>query len=198
MIKRIKSKINKDKFSIAIKLTAFIFGLVCIINLIDVSYSRYESNANMDVKASIAFFVIDQGTYNNSITLDGLLPSNNPYIYTIYLKNYTSAKRLEVDLTYHVTIETTTNLPLTVQVFRNEEYSANATSAVSAPYLRQDGDVYYRVYETTNDYTFGFTSDQTDYYTVVVTFPETYKYYPDLYQGKIDLLSVIIDAEQVV
>jgi hypothetical protein len=36
-----------------------------------------------------------------------------------------------------------------------------------------------------------------DEYTIKVIFPESYKDYPDLYQGGVELFSVIIDAHQV-
>ena len=93
--------------------------------------------------------------------------------------------------------ETTTNLPLNFSVYRNEEYSNNATNIISSTSYRQDGDVYYKVYNTSTDYTFHYSANEQDYYTIVVSFPESYKNFPDLYQGKIDLVTVIITAEQV-
>lgn len=198
MINRFISKINKHRLNIAVKITAFVFAIVCIFNIIDITYSRYESNANMDIRTSIAFFIINQGTYERTITLDDMEPSSDPYVYTIYVKNFDGSARTNVDLTYHVTFTTTTNLPITLEIYRNTPYEDATTSEVNSPVIVMDDDVYYKEYTTTNDYSFGFTADQTDYYTIAVHYPEIYKNYPDLYQGKIELLTVRIDAEQVV
>ena len=99
---------------------------------------------------------------------------------------------------YKIKFETTTNLPLTYQIIRNEKYSADAVNIISSNTLRQDADVYYNVFNINNTYNFSHTKDEMDQYTIVVNFPEQYKNNPDDYQGKIELISVIIDAEQVV
>ena len=38
---------------------------------------------------------------------------------------------------------------------------------------------------------------EVDEYILKVVFPQSYKDYPDLYQGVIELFSIIIDASQV-
>lgn len=197
MKNKVLSRLDNKKFKSTFKLTLIILFIVLIINLVGVTYSRYESKANMNVQANIALFLVDQGTYNGSIALEGLEPSSTPYTYVINVRNYNDTYRTDVDLTYHVKFETTTNLPLNFSVYRNEEYSNNATNIISSSSYRQDGDVYYKVYETNGDYSFHYNSNEQDYYTIVVEYPEAYKNFPDLYQGKIDLITVIITAEQV-
>lgn len=192
------SKFDKKRLGMALKISMLVLGAFLIINLIDITYSRYQSNANVNVQASVALFLVDQGTYNSSIALSGLEPSNTPYIYTIYVRNYKDALRTNVDLDYHIKFETTTNLPLTISVYRNEDYSANATNIISSTNYRTDDDVYYKVFNTTSDYHFHYSTNEQDYYTIVVNYPIAYKNFPDFYQGKIELLSVIITAEQVV
>ena len=198
MTKEFLSKFDKKKLRLAFKFTMLVLAVVLIANIVEITYSRYQSSANMNVQASIALFLVDQGTYNSSIALDGLEPSNTPYTYVIYVRNYKNALRCNVDLDYHIKFETTTNLPLTISIYRNEAYSANATNIISSTSYRTDDDVYYKVYDTSQDYQFHYNTNEEDYYTIVVSYPDSYKNFPDYYQGKIDLLSVIITAEQVV
>ena len=62
----------------------------------------------------------------------------------------------------------------------------------------QDGDMYYNKYVDNTEYVFNYNEDQMNQYTIIVNFPSEYKNYPDLYQGKIDLIKVTIKAEQLV
>lgn len=191
------TKFDKTKFSIVFPFTMLFLFFVIILNIIDITYSRYQSNANMNVQANIAFFLLKQGTYNNSIALTGLEPSNDAYVYVIDVKNYDGNERCDVDLSYNLSIETTTNLPLEFSVYRNEDYSSDATNIIDSFNYIQDEDVYYKVHSISDTYSFSYDRNEHDYYTIVVKYPLIYKNYPDLYQGKIDLITVTINAFQV-
>ena len=182
--------------------TQIIFILAClflIVNLTGKAFSRYESRVDVSAEANVAFFVIDQGTYENTISLSGLTPSLDPFYYTFYVANHnTDGKRSNVDMKYKIKFETTTNLPLTYQIIRNESFEGDYTSIISNRTVRQDEyDVFYRVFEDDQEYTFSHNRDEVDTYTLKVIFPESYKNSPDLYQGVIELFSISIDATQV-
>jgi hypothetical protein len=199
MVKKFLSKFDKKRLGIAFKITILVLGVVFIVNTLDLTYSRYQSSANMNIQSSIALFLVDQGTYTGSIALEGLEPSDGSYKYVVKVRNYKQSLRTNVDLDYHIKFETTTNLPITVSVYRNESNEApGATNIVATPTYRTDGDVYYKVYDTNGTHRFHYNTNEEDYYTIVVTYSSSYKNYPELYQGKIDLLSVIVTAEQVV
>ena len=83
--------------------------MIVIINVIGIAYSRYESHADMYAKANVAFFVIDSGTYEQSISIKGLTPSSAPFLYTINVYNFKGRDRSKVDLKYDIKFETTTN-----------------------------------------------------------------------------------------
>ena len=189
---------DKKRFLNVLRLIVVFSFFIVAINLIDVAYSRYESKVDMSANANVAFFVVDQGTYENSISIDGLTPRAEPFLYTINVYNYKGALRTNVTLEYTIAIETTTNLPLTYSVLRNETYSNSSTNIMTNEEIRQDEDVYYKVLSNDEKYTFTHRTNQIDQYTLVVNFPEEYKNYPNDYQGKIEMISVIIDAEQVV
>ena len=182
--------------------TQIIFILAClflIVNLTGKAFSRYESRVDVSAEANVAFFVIDQGTYENTISLSGLTPSLDPFYYTFYVANHnTDGKRSNVDMKYKIKFETTTNLPLTYEIIRNESFEGDYTSIISNRTVRQDEyDVFYRVFEDDQEYTFSHNRDEVDTYTLKVIFPESYKNSPDLYQGVIELFSISIDATQV-
>ena len=191
-------KFDKKRFMFIAKVTFVFIGLVAIINIIGRTYTRYESNVDINANANVAFFIIDQGTYENSISLDGLVPSPDPIYYTFYVANYKGSKRTKVDMDYKIKFETTTNLPLTYEIIRNQTFTGPHTNIIDSTSIRQDdNDVYYRVFTDNDTYSFTHNSNQIDEYVLKVTFPASYKDYPDLYQGVIELFSIIIDAEQV-
>lgn len=198
MLDKIWSLFDRKKLIMTTKIISLFLLLIVIINVIGIAYSRYESHADMYAKANVAFFVIDSGTYEQSISIKGLTPSSDPFLYTINVYNFKGRDRSKVDLKYDIKFETTTNIPLTYEIIRNETYSDTATNIISNERLRQDGEVYYKVFDINDSYNFLFNQDQTDQYTIVVHFPEIYKQFPDSYQGKVELITVTINAEQVV
>ncbi len=199
MVQKFLSKFDKKRLGIAFKITILVLGVVFIANTLDLTYSRYQSSANMNIQASIALFLVDQGTFNGTIALEGLEPSDGTYSYVVKVRNFKQSLRANVDLDYHIKFETTTNLPITVSAYRNESNETpGATNILLTPTYRTDGDVYYKVYDTVGNHRFHYNTNEEDYYTIVVTYSSSYKNYPELYQGKIDLLSVIVTAEQVV
>ena len=175
---------------------------VCVVigvKIIGNTYTKYESNVDLNANANVAFFVIDQGTYENTISLSDLVPSTNPIYYTFYVANYKNDKRTKVDLDYTIKFETTTNLPLTYEIIRNQTFDGPHTNIIDSSTTRQDEDgVFYRVFTDDDEYRFLHSANKVDEYVLKVVFPESYKDYPDLYQGVVELFSIIINAEQVV
>jgi len=203
-------KFDKKRFLLVSKLIFVFIAFVGIINIIGKTYSRYESNVDLSAGANIAFFVVDQGTYESSISLTGLTPSAEPKYYTFYVANYnTNNKRADVDLKYTITFETTTNLPLTYEIIRNESFDSAHTDLLGTPVIRQDeNDVFYKTYSNPNEYSFSHLSNEVDEYTMKVTFPLNngaqnpddlieYTKNPDSYAGAVELFSIIINATQV-
>ena len=198
-MKNFFKKFDKKRFIFVGKITFIFIACFVIIRLVGRTYTRYESNADINANASVAFFIIDQGTYESTIALDGLVPSANPIYYTFYVANYKDTKRSKVDMDYKIKFETTTNLPLTYEIIRNQTFQGQHTNIIDSTTVRQDdNNVYYRVFTDNDTYSFGHTSNQVDQYVLKVVFPASYKDYPDMYQGVVELFSIIIDANQVV
>lgn len=198
MVKGFLKKFDTQRFTFVGKIILILFICVVIFNLVDKANSRYESEANVSAEASVAFFVVDQGTYEGSISLTGLEPSTQPFYYTFFVRNYDdSGYRTDVNLTYDIKVETTTNLPLTYEIIRNQSFSNSYTNLLTSWTTRQDdNDVYYKTSNILGTYNFGHAANQVDQYTIKVNFPISYKDYPE-YQGSIELFSIIINATQV-
>ena len=198
MVKNFLEKFDTRRFIFMGQIILILFVCVIIYNLVDKTSSRYESEANVSAEASVAFFVVDQGTYEGSISLTGLEPSNQPFYYTFYVRNYDkNGYRTDTNLQYDIRFETTTNLPLTYEIIRNEDFNTTHTNLLTGFTTRQDdNDVYYKTSNILGTYSFTHTSNQVDQYTIKVVYPISYKDQPE-YQGAVELFSIIINATQV-
>lgn len=183
--------INKTKFLFFFKYIAIFLLVVFIINIMEITYSKYSSSANGDAAANIAFFIVDVGTYENTITLNNLEPSNNDYIYKFTVNNFKNNKRTNVKLDYNIEFVTTTNLPLTYKI-----YKEGTNNIITSNEIIQDGDMYFNKLSTNEAGSFSYEENQTEEYTLVVNFPITYNDKPDEYQGLIDSFMIKINATQ--
>lgn len=198
MVKEFLKKFDTQRFVFVGKIIFILFACVMIFNLVDKANSRYESNATVSAEASVAFFVVDQGTYEGSISLTGLEPSTNPFYYTFYVQNFdVDGHRTDVNLQYDIRFETTTNLPLTYEIIRNQSFNGTYTNLLNSFTTRQDdNNVFYKTSNNLGTFNFGYASNQIDQYTIKVNFPISYKDHPE-YQGTIEIFSIIINATQV-
>lgn len=184
--------INKTKFLFFFKYNAIFILVVFIINIMEITYSRYSSSAEGNAAANIAFFIVDVGTYENTISLNDLVPSNSDYIYKFNVNNFKNGKRTNVKLDYSIEFTTTTNLPLSYKIYRGE----GTENVITSSEIIQDGDMYFNKLNTNQVGSFSYEENQTDVYTLVVNFPITYNDKPDEYQGLIDSFIIKINAEQ--
>ena len=65
----------------------------------------------------------------------------------------------DVNLTYDIKVETTTNLPLTYEIIRNQSFSGTHTNLLTNWTTRQDdNDVYYTTNASSGNVNFNFTN----------------------------------------
>jgi hypothetical protein len=198
MLSKFFKTFDKKKFLLVSKLIFILVAIVLITNISGKTYTRYESEADISANANVAFFVVEQGLYENHIYIDGLVPSSQPKYYRFYVTNVKDEKRADVDLTYTIKFETTTNLPLQYEIIRNQTFEETHTNIITSTTQRQDeNDVYYKIYNTTGSRSFSHTQDEVDEYVMKVVFPLSEKDKPDAYQGVIEMFSIIINASQV-
>lgn len=196
VFENLKANINKKDF---IRYTFFIVLLLVTVVTIatqKITYSKYESSAALDVKPTVAFFLVNVGTTTNSIRLTDMVPSSTPYTYTFQVSNFNDTEKANVDLTYSIELITTTNLPLDFQVYKG---TATGASIVDSDTTTQDvNGMYYRHLVINGVSEFDYAVRKTDTYILWVNFPLTYKNNPNLYEGVIELVDIKITATQIV
>lgn len=195
MINKFFTYFDKDKFILFSRLFIVLIIFIITINLINITYSRYESNTESVAKANIAFFIEDAGVQSKSITLSGLVPSDTEYAYDFYVANYQDDKKSNVNLEYNLSFKTTTNLPLDIDIYEK----GSTTSLISSfNYLTDENGMYSKLYNTNKTYKLNYNNKEYKEYEIVVKFPSKYKSDGDLYQSLIDSFDIIVDAKQVI
>ena len=196
--KKILENIDKVKLSYSLKICFIIIFFCFAFNFIGIGLSKYESNAVSKAKPSIAFFLIEEGTYEKKLPLGRIIPSTNKYVYQFTVSNHNDEKTTDVSMKYTVTFVTTTNLPLTYEVYKNENHTSNnATNLVSNVEVYQDENkVYYNKITINDTGSFSHKENQTDIYNLVIDFDEKYQDTAEDYSGYVELVKVIIDAKQ--
>ena len=117
--------------------------------LFQVAYARYEVNTKLNANIKRALYIL--GTDNLSFNLepDGIVPSDNPYVYKFSVSNFNEKNDTDVDIYYSVSVKTTTNLPINIKLYRNENYDDNnSTNIFGGSSLVQDVDgAWYNLYK---------------------------------------------------
>lgn len=185
-----KKKHNTFKLLI---LTLFLVIVICITPR---TFSRYETNVTGNTKVETAFYVLKTDYQYQTITLPTMVPREEPYTYTFSISNNKDGKRLETRLVYNISIRTTTNLPLTYELYKNEEDITDATSIKDTDDITKDEDgTYFRIITTNREY-FSYLYDETNIYTLVITFPSEYN--SAQYQDITEFIEITIDSKQII
>ena len=158
--------------------------------------SKYESIANSYANVEIAFYLLKEDYKTMTINLAELLPQNNAYVFDFSIGNQDGIEMAEVDLEYELSLRTTTNLPLTFELYMNENYTdAGATNIIKENNIAADEQgTYFRKMTTEKQY-LSYKEGVTNLYQLVVYFPANYD--QENYQDIIELLEITVNAQQV-
>ena len=188
--------INKKKLFKSLIIIALIIIIISAIVQIRQTLARYETVAQGEGDVDVAFWVVDNDVKTGRIILEDLYPREEPFEYIFTISNFNEdGKRAETDLEYDILITTSTYLPLSYEVTRNGMTCINEGQL----YIDVD-DTYYRVIrlETdTNNFTMDCDNDQTDTFTIKVTFPEEYSSNPE-YADLIEDIKIELSARQII
>lgn len=189
--------LSKKRVKIIIKLLILIFALIFLVKVFTLTYAKYESIGTTIPDVGIAFFITKTDFKSMTLNLDKIYPQNNPYVYKFSISNTDGTNRAETDLEYDLQIRTTTNLPLTYELYKNEEYnSSGANNIIQTNTVEQDaGGTYFRTI-TTNTENFDYKNDQTNIYELVVYLPAQYN--TENYQDIIEMIEININSKQVI
>ena len=196
-LKNIRYLDEKKRFLI------FVMGLFIILflafYLFKTAYAKYEIRAKVNANIDKALYIFEDNKMAFNLETDGIMPRNESYTYTFSVSNYNASKHSDVDLNYQVKVRTTTNLPITVSMYRNElPTAAGATNIFHSPTTHQDeDDAWYRLYETNDNYEMDYEDDVTDVYTMVINFPANYSS-NSAYANYLESIEIILESQQII
>ncbi len=204
------------------KILIIFLCLIITIIVFRMTYSSYETKATANADLGVAFFVLNEDFLSMTVNLNDKIepgnftpPETNGTVYNFDFKvmNHDDERRTEVLMYYDLTLRITTNLELEFDLLRDgvscvdsdeiARYVAtdsgdSETNSTDESTLEVTGNevAYFRTIKATREY-FGFTEDEEDDYTLVVTFPSKYR---DLMRYKsddiIEGIEVTVDAKQ--
>ena len=187
---------NKKTRWLYAKLVILILCIIILIRIVTLVLSKYESQANANANVDIAFYLLKEDYKTMTLNLASLFPQNDAYVYTFSIGNQDGEKTAEVDLTYDLTLRTTTNLPLTYNLYMNQEYNqSDAKSIIKTNTISQDSDGTYFRTITTETENLEYKNPKTNIYQLVINFPKNYN--TENYQNIIEALEITLNSRQV-
>jgi len=194
--KSFSTNVNKKKLKYMMAVFIMLLMLVIATFLTPTTLSRYVSQTQSSAAPSIAFYLLKTDYKTESILLNEIIPRSAPYTHKFTVANNDGTKRTETNLKYDLSIRTTTNLPLTYELYLNSEYTDNnAENIIGTPQVIQDSDgTYFNVFTTDTEY-FSHAYDESNEYQLVVYFPSSLV--DERYQDIIDSIEITVDSEQV-
>lgn len=204
MINSFRDKILSIRyFKEKAKLILFLLGLILILffarYLFGLAYSRYEVRAKINANIDKALYIFEDEKISFNLDPNGIIPRDDPYTYKFSVSNFNASKESDVDISYKVSIRTTTNLPIQLKLYRNELYdSKTSVNLLNGSSVVQDEDsAWYRVYNVTDEFEFLYTSKSTDVFTLVINFPSVYSENP-IYADYIENIEVTLESKQII
>ena len=186
---------SKRKKILYVKLVILIICLIIVFRIFTLILAKYESNATSNANVDIAFYLLKEDFHEMTLNLAGIFPKHDAYTYTFSIGNQDDQKTAEIDMTYDLTLRMTTNLPLTYELYMNEDYrKEDAKNIIETNEIKQDEDgTYFRII-TTKQVELYYKEPKTNIYTLVVHFPENYNTVE--YQDIIEMLEITIESRQ--
>lgn len=188
--------VNKKLRRLYAKLVILVLCFLIIARIFVLVLSKYESISNSYANVDIAFYLLNEDYKTMTLNLASLLPQDNAYTFEFSIGNQAGEETAEVDIEYELTLRTTTNLPLTYELYMNQAYTdTGATNIIKENTVAQDEyGTYFRTM-TTEKITLPYTEAKTNLYQLVVYFPEDYD--QEKYQDIIELLEINVNGQQV-
>ena len=204
MINSFRDKILSIRyFKEKAKLILFLIGLIFILffarYLFGLAYSRYEVRAKINANIDKALYIFEDEKISFNLDPNEIIPRDDPYTYKFSVSNFNASKESDVDISYKVSIRTTTNLPIQLKLYRNELYdSETSVNLLNGSSVVQDEDsAWYRVYNVADEFEFLYTSKSTDVFTLVINFPSVYSENP-IYADYIENIEVTLESKQII
>lgn len=188
--------INKKLRRLYAKLVILVLCFLIIARIFVLVLSKYESISNSYANVDIAFYLLKEDFQIMTLNLASILPQNNAYTFEFSIGNQAGEDIAEVDIEYELTLRTTTNLPLTYELYMNQSYTDQwATNIIKENTVNLDENGTYFRTMTTDKITLKYTEGKTNLYQLVVYFPENYN--QENYQDIIELIEINVNGVQI-
>lgn len=187
---------NKKIRRLYAKFIILILCLLIIARIFVLVLSKYESISDSYANVDIAFYLFKEDYKTMTLNLASIVPQDNVYIFDFSIGNQDGTEIAEVDLEYELTLRTTTNLPLTYELYMNQQYTEQgATNIIKENNVEKDEHgTYFRIMST-DKVNLPYTQGITNLYQLVVHFPANYS--QENYQDIIELIEISVNAQQV-
>lgn len=188
--------IDKRRLLLFSKIGTLVLILLIGIAIIPITISKYQSNSVGGINSNIAFYLLKDGYYVESLKLADVNLDDSPYVVNFSVSNQKDNKVSDVDIEYVVKVVTTTNLPFTYELYENEDYRGG-TNLINTgnTVVEKDSDGTYFQTFSLNKETLYFNSPKVNNYTLLV-------YFGDLtdakYQDVIESIRIVVDSKQVI
>ena len=117
--------IDKVKFLKFNRVSILIILFLLLLIVVPFTYSKFFSSAKSDAKVDTAFYILKADYYETNICIDDIAPSDDVYTYDFSVLNNDGKNRAETNMEYTLKIVTTTNLPLSYALYKNESQQKN-------------------------------------------------------------------------
>lgn len=188
-------KINRKRSIIIAKLLVNILFIILIFILLNRTFAKYKTEATSQAEIQAAFYLLNDEYQSAEVKLDSLEPRDDEYVYSFSVSNNKSNKRTETSLEYELKIITTTNLPLSYKLYKNEDYKTGTSIITSDTTLPDEYGTFFRTICTEKEI-FTYSENKTNIYTLVVKFPKEYN--KTEYQDIIEAITIAIESRQLI
>ena len=174
-------------------------GFFVVFAIIRSSKAKYVSVATSATQLDVAVYALSEDN-DLTILLDTLVPRTAPYEYQFAITNVDGDTLTDTAIVYDLKLIATTNIPLTYKLcvsstnFVSNCQSNSVANAINHNVVARDADGTFFRTMTTTQKEFGYTQVQTNYYTLLVYFPETYN--SSEYQDLVESIQINVDSRQ--
>lgn len=185
---------NKKLKRLYMKFVILVLCFLTFARIVTLVLSKYESEAKSTANVDVAFYLLKEDYQTMTLNLASIFPEKDAHTYTFSVGNIEDNKTAEIDLKYDLTIRTTTNLPLTFELYQITE--DGKSSAIQTNTIGPDEyGTYFRTITTSSEDLY-YKQPKTNLYELVFYFPETYN--TTNYQNIIEVLEINVNSHQVI
>ena len=200
MLKKFRNKFRKIKYLKQKKKLVLVWCCILLFmfisfGLLGKAYASYQTSVKLNADIDQALYVFSGEKMSFNIDTSKIVPSYSAYTYSFTVSNYEGSKHSDMNLEYTIDVKSTTNLPITLKMYRTTESSVDLLSSFD---LVQDSDgSWYRVYKTSDVYTMAYNENAIHKFKLEITFPIGYAQ-DTTYADAIENIEITLKSRQAI